>query len=55
MAEQYEAVRDLIYSLQCQYCLFCADKQCRLDANYGKGETKLVEVCSQLTVAGEDT
>jgi hypothetical protein len=55
MIEQCEAIRDLIYLLQCQYCLLCFDKQCRLDDNYGRGGTKLVEDCSQLMIAGEDT
>jgi hypothetical protein len=47
--------RELIFTLQCQFCLLCSDKQCRLDANFGKGETKLAENCTQSTVAGEDT
>ena len=55
MVEQSELVQDLVYTVQCQFCLFCAGKQCRLDSNFGKGETKLVEDCSQLAVAGEDT
>lgn len=56
MVEKCDTVRDLLYSLQCQYCLLCTkDKQCQLDLNFGKGDTKLVEDCSQLTVAGEDT
>jgi hypothetical protein len=55
--DQSESVQDLIHTVQCQYCLYCTkrQRQCRLDPNFGKCETKLVENCTQVTIAGEDT
>jgi hypothetical protein len=48
-------IRNLIYLVQCQFCLLCDEqKECKLDSNYGSGETKLVEDCEQSTFAGED-